>query len=118
LEGVWTQQAKLVGTGAVSSLGFGGAQQGFSVALSVDGSTAIIGGPLDNNEAGDAWVFAPFAGTPGTASCYGQSAQTLVREFGGLNAAAAGTGFPSISALQSTIMAFCDGSDQVASTLH
>ena len=39
--GVWTQQGnKLVGTGAV-----GQAAQGFSVALSADGNTAIVGGP-------------------------------------------------------------------------
>jgi hypothetical protein len=51
--GVWTQLgAKLVGTGAV-----GGAQQGTSVALSSDGTTAIVGGPFDNNNAGAGWVF-------------------------------------------------------------
>jgi hypothetical protein len=51
--GVWTQQGgKLLGTGAVGS-----AEQGTSVALSSDGSTAIVGGPSDNNGAGAAWVF-------------------------------------------------------------
>jgi uncharacterized protein (TIGR03437 family) len=51
--GVWTQQgSKLVGTGAV-----GGANQGWSVALSADGNTAIVGGWGDNNFAGAAWVF-------------------------------------------------------------
>jgi hypothetical protein len=50
---VWTQQGpKLVGSGAV-----GGANQGYAVALSADGNTAIVGGPLDNSEAGAAWVF-------------------------------------------------------------
>jgi hypothetical protein len=39
LGGVWSQQAKLAGTGAV-----GVAFQGFSVALSGDGKTAILGG--------------------------------------------------------------------------
>jgi hypothetical protein len=48
----WTEQAKLFGTGAV-----GFARQGESVALSADGSTALIGGPLDNSHAGAAWVF-------------------------------------------------------------
>ena len=39
--GVWTQQgSKLVGTGAI-----GAAEQGFSVALSADGNTAMVGGP-------------------------------------------------------------------------
>ncbi len=50
---VWTQQSgKLVGTGAV-----GPAEQGYSVALSADGDTAIVGGPWDNSQAGAAWVF-------------------------------------------------------------
>ncbi len=40
--GVWSQQAKLVGSGAV-----GAANQGMSVALSDDGNTAIVGGPYD-----------------------------------------------------------------------
>jgi hypothetical protein len=43
---------KLVGTGAI-----GAAQQGFSVALSADGNTAIAGGYVDNDETGAAWVF-------------------------------------------------------------
>jgi PKD repeat protein len=51
--GVWTQQGpKLVGSGAV-----GAALQGYSVALSADGNTAIVGGPDDNRDAGAAWVF-------------------------------------------------------------
>jgi hypothetical protein len=52
--GVWTQQGKLVGTGAVT---FNGVEQGISVALSGDGNTAIVGGPFDNLFAGAAWVF-------------------------------------------------------------
>ena len=40
--GDWTQQSKLVGTGAV-----GNAAQGSSVALSADGNTAIVGGPFE-----------------------------------------------------------------------
>jgi len=54
--GVWTEQQKLFGSDAT-----GYAQQGSSVALSGDGNTAIIGGPLDNaqgnNAAGAAWIF-------------------------------------------------------------
>jgi hypothetical protein len=51
--GVWTQQgSKLVGTGYV-----GPASQGYSVSLSADGNTAIVGGPNDNADAGAAWVF-------------------------------------------------------------
>jgi hypothetical protein len=52
--GVWSQQQKLVGTGAGGAVG---AEQGFSVALSGDGNTAIVGGPLDNNFTGATWVF-------------------------------------------------------------
>jgi lipocalin len=52
--GVWTQQGKLVGTGAVGSAG---AAQGYSVSLSGDGNTAIVGGPGDNGDIGAAWVY-------------------------------------------------------------
>ena len=105
LGGVWGQQAKLVGTGAV-----GGAEQGISVSLSGDGNTAIVGGPNDDELVGAAWVFAKpvFAGTPGKANCHGKSVSALARQFGGLNAAAAALGFPSVQALQDAIMAFCE----------
>jgi len=50
---VWTQQSnKLVGTGAV-----GGSYQGQSAAMSADGNTAIVGGFLDDNGIGAAWVY-------------------------------------------------------------
>ena len=56
--GVWTQQgSKLVGTGAAGS-----AWQGYAVALSSDGGTAIVGGPVDSNYVGGAWVFARSGG--------------------------------------------------------
>jgi hypothetical protein len=49
----WTQQGnKLVGTGNV-----GQSQQGFSVSLSADGNTAMVGGFADNNLQGAAWVY-------------------------------------------------------------
>ncbi len=49
----WTQQGeKLTGTGETGEGGFG-----TSVALSADGSTALVGGPADNGGAGAAWVF-------------------------------------------------------------
>jgi hypothetical protein len=49
----YTQQgSKLVGVGAV-----GPAHQGYSVAVSADGNTAIVGGPYDDSGAGAAWVF-------------------------------------------------------------
>jgi hypothetical protein len=51
--GVWSQQgSKLLGADAA-----GGAWQGFSVAISADGNTVIVGGPYDQNEVGAAWVF-------------------------------------------------------------
>ncbi|MDX6581858.1 MAG: hypothetical protein QOI10_1042, partial [Solirubrobacterales bacterium] len=51
--GVWTQQgAKLIGSGEAGSGKFG-----WSVALSDDGNTALIGGPLDGGAPGAAWAF-------------------------------------------------------------
>jgi hypothetical protein len=51
--GVWTEHTpKLIGSAAA-----GGANQAWSVFLSGDGTTAILGGPLDNNQAGAAWIF-------------------------------------------------------------
>lgn len=51
--GVWSQQgSKLVGTGFI-----GTAQQGWSVALSDDGNTAVVGAPGDNNGVGATWVW-------------------------------------------------------------
>jgi len=59
--GVWTQQGpKLVGLGAVS--GVGNSWQGWSVALSATGDTAIIGGLTDNNNTGAVWVWTRNAG--------------------------------------------------------
>jgi hypothetical protein len=48
----WTQQAKLVDTGADAGAAFGD-----SVALSADGGTALIGGPIDGGDNGAAWIF-------------------------------------------------------------
>ena len=50
--GVWTQQAMLVGTNAT-----GTAMQGTSVALSGDGNTLAVGGPTNNANAGATWVW-------------------------------------------------------------
>ena len=56
---MWSQQgSKLVGTGAI-----GNAAQGWSVGISGDGNTAVVGGPRNNSSspdaygAGAAWVF-------------------------------------------------------------
>ncbi len=47
------QGGKLVGTGNT-----GAAQQGYSVSVSADGNTAIVGGYTDNSNQGAAWVCA------------------------------------------------------------
>src|SRR5207245_625259 len=52
------QGSKLVGTGVA-----GWAEQGFSVALSGDGATALVGGPYDDSETGAAWVFTRLGST-------------------------------------------------------
>lgn len=52
--GVWTPQAgKLIGAGNVKTAG-----QGYSVALSADATTVLLGGPYDNQELGAVWAFA------------------------------------------------------------
>ena len=103
---LWSQQAKLVGTGAI-----GRAWQGYSASLSADGRTAMVGG-LTDDSSGAVWVYAEpvvFAGTPGKANCHGKSVSALAQQLGGLSAAAAALGFDSVSALQDAIMAFCGG---------
>lgn len=50
---IWTQQGnKLVGTSVAGNPG-----QGFSVSLSADGNTALMGGPAATSSLGAAWVF-------------------------------------------------------------
>jgi hypothetical protein len=68
--GIWIQQGtKLVGSGNV-----GQAQQGISVSLSADGSTALVGGPYDNITVGAACVFAAAeASSANWANSYGQN---------------------------------------------
>ncbi len=51
--GVWTQQ----GSKLVASREVGGAKVGSSVALSADGNTALVGGPMDNGGIGAVWAF-------------------------------------------------------------
>ena len=48
-----------------------------------------------------------FAGTPGFSNCHGQSVAALAKQFGGIDAAAAALGYPSVKALQNAIKAFC-----------
>jgi hypothetical protein len=52
-DGTWSQQgSKLVGAGYL-----GTPRQGWSVALSADGNTALVGGASDNSNIGAVWVF-------------------------------------------------------------
>src|SRR5215467_11224037 len=51
----WTQQARLIGSGVTNAIS--GANEGFAVALSADGNTALIGGYGDNTSTGAAWIF-------------------------------------------------------------
>ena len=56
----WTQQGpELIADDAAPALG----SVGFSVALSSDGNTALIGGPNDNNGRGAAWGFTRWGST-------------------------------------------------------
>jgi hypothetical protein len=76
--GEWSQQgSKLVGTGAV-----GAAAQGMSVAISADGTTAIVGGAWDNSGTGPgaAWVFTRSGGV------WSQQGNKLVGTGGSWNA--------------------------------
>jgi hypothetical protein len=72
--GVWTQQAKLVGTGG------GAAEQGASVAISADGNTAIVGGPHASSNTGAAWIFTR------NGSTWTEQGSRLVGTGGGANA--------------------------------
>ena len=60
--GLWSQQvAPLVGSGTAAN----DALQGTSLAVTADGTTALIGGPADNVSTGAVWVFArPIAPVP------------------------------------------------------
>jgi YVTN family beta-propeller protein len=49
-----------------------------------------------------------FAGTPGKSNCHGQSVSALAQQYGGLNNAAASLGYPSVSALQNAVEAYCE----------
>lgn len=52
-------------------------------------------------------AIAGFAGTPGASNCHGQAVAALARRYGTIDAAASALGFPSVTALQTTIKAFC-----------
>jgi len=70
------------------------------------GCIAIYTGPSDADDivaAGNP----PFAGTPGTPNCHGQSVSELAQRFGGMDNAASALGFSSVQDLQDAIRAFC-----------
>jgi hypothetical protein len=75
----WTQRgSKLVGTGGADTLG---ELQGFSVAISADGSTSIEGATSDNSGIGAVWIFSsdsvvscsPTASSLGHSICHGDT---------------------------------------------
>jgi hypothetical protein len=82
----WIQQgSKLVGTGGTTQ-----AWQGYSVSLSADGNTAVVGGNSDDNLAGAAWVFTDSgSGNRGVRSFGGGSAWTQQARLVGTQAAGA-----------------------------
>jgi len=57
---VWTQQAKLVGTGY--TIGSQQVFQGYLVGLSADGTTLAVSGPNNNDNFGAVWVFTQSGG--------------------------------------------------------
>jgi hypothetical protein len=73
---VWTEQAKLTGLGEIGS----SVEFGERVALSNDGSTALIGGRGDNGGIGAAWVFRRSVG--GWSQGSGQTKLTGTGEIG------------------------------------
>jgi probable HAF family extracellular repeat protein len=80
--------------------------------VSADGRVIIGRGtnPAGQNEAWLARLAGPtFAGAPGTPNCHSQSVSALVRQFGGLPAAASALGFGSVQALHDAIRSFCKG---------
>jgi YVTN family beta-propeller protein len=77
-------------------------------------TNTVIGPPISVGSAPEAFgIFIQpvptFAGTPGSPNCHGTSVAALAQKYGGLAAAAAALGAPSVSALQDAIKAFCNG---------
>lgn len=61
INGIWTQQAKLVGSDNVGASAQGGSNvsslQSGAVSLSSDGNTLAVGGPYDDSNVGAVWIF-------------------------------------------------------------
>jgi uncharacterized repeat protein (TIGR03803 family) len=99
---------------------FSGSDGGGTLAsLISDASGALYGTTSGGGSAGLGTVFeiagsgfvvpVTFAGTPGKPNCHGKSVSALAQQYGGLNAAAAALGYPSVNALQDAITAYCGG---------
>ena len=97
--GVWTQQGnKLVGTGGTGSI----QHQGWSVSLSADGNTAIVGGIGNHSDTGAAWIFTRSGGTwtqqgnklvgTGTVNTYAGQGSSVSLSADGNTAIVGGTG--------------------------
>jgi len=87
--GVWTQQGlEFQGSGAATN----DALQGSAVAISSDGRTAVVGGPVDNNNTGAAWVFTqPVVTSPPVITTQPASTTIASGQTATLNVAAGGT---------------------------
>jgi Beta-propeller repeat len=92
-------------TGQTSSPDFPATPEAFQTTLGGGGSC----GQRLQSDAFVAKIAAlTFAGTPGKANCHGKSVSALAQQYGGLAAAAAALGFPSVQALQDAIREFCE----------
>ena len=83
------------------------------LATVVDAATGVITAtiPVGNSPLAFGNFIQPaprFAGTPGKANCHGKSVSALAQQYGGLNNAAAALSYPSVSALQNAIEAYCE----------
>jgi N-acetylneuraminic acid mutarotase len=81
-----------------------------AAAATIDGKLYVVGGADSTGNLSTLEVFNPaptFAGTPGLSNCHGQSVAALAHQYGGINAAAAALGYPSVKALQTAIGTFC-----------
>jgi uncharacterized repeat protein (TIGR03803 family) len=104
--GAWTETVLYSFTGGTD----GGTPFG---SLFSDTSGALYGttteGGIGSGVSGLGTVFklAAFAGVPGQPDCIGTSIAALVHQYGGLAAAAAALGYPSVQALQNAVASYC-----------
>jgi len=86
---------------------------GWNAVMVVDAVTGAVAAPIPVGSGPLAYgnFIQPrptFAGTPGKSNCHGQSVSALAKQYGGLNNAAVTLGYPSVSALQNAIEAYCE----------